>query len=95
MKVGLALGDLHTIAAEARRAEDDGFDYVGCGEHRVRYSHRLARGLQIMHTKDVSARQHGGYIARQRGITPGHVGRSGPPDLVLYTPHDFAQKSLA
>jgi probable F420-dependent oxidoreductase len=37
MKVGLALGNLRTIAAEARRAEDAGFDYVACGEHAFFY----------------------------------------------------------
>jgi alkanesulfonate monooxygenase SsuD/methylene tetrahydromethanopterin reductase-like flavin-dependent oxidoreductase (luciferase family) len=33
VKVGLALGDLATIAADAAAAETAGFDYVACGEH--------------------------------------------------------------
>ena len=37
MKVGLSLGDLRTIAVDARRAEANGFDYVACGEHAYFY----------------------------------------------------------
>jgi alkanesulfonate monooxygenase SsuD/methylene tetrahydromethanopterin reductase-like flavin-dependent oxidoreductase (luciferase family) len=33
MKVGLVLGNLETMARDAKRAEEAGFDYAACGEH--------------------------------------------------------------
>lgn len=33
MRVGITVDDPETVVAEARRAEELGFDYLGCGEH--------------------------------------------------------------
>ena len=65
------------------------------GEHGIGDGCRFTRGLEVMHTQDVGAGEHGSDIAGERGIAARETGWRGRRLHGLHGADGFAEKALA